>query len=52
MGATPASDAASVLEEAARQADERTPDLADRFGCELDRAATALERSIRSEPVA
>jgi len=52
LGATPASDAAAVLEEAARQADERTPDLADRFGCELDRAGKALERSIRGEPVA
>jgi PAS domain S-box-containing protein len=47
VGAIPASDAAQVLEQAARQGDAQVAQLAERFSCEVDRAAKALESSMR-----
>jgi HPt (histidine-containing phosphotransfer) domain-containing protein len=49
VGAVPAADAAAVLEQAARKGEGHLGGLADRFGCELDRAVTALEGSLRME---
>ncbi len=50
LGAIPAGESASVLEHAARAGDERVAGLADRFSCELDRAAEALAASIGVGP--
>jgi PAS domain S-box-containing protein len=52
LGATPAADAAAVLERAARNGEASANALADRYTCELDRAVEALEHSIRGELVA
>ncbi len=45
VGAIPASDAAKVLEESARRDDPLTWRAGERFLCELDRAAPALQAS-------
>jgi len=51
VGAIPAAEAAAVLDQAARKGDPQVAQLAERFSCEVDRAATALERSLLPEAV-
>jgi HPt (histidine-containing phosphotransfer) domain-containing protein len=46
VGAVPATTAAAALERSARQGDAELDVLAGRYSGELDRAATALERSL------
>ncbi|MEI7706146.1 MAG: ATP-binding protein [Deltaproteobacteria bacterium] len=49
LGATPASQEAEELERAARRKDGAIRELANRFACELDRAASVLQRSVAQE---
>ena len=51
VGAIPAAEAAAVLDQAARKGEPQVVQLAERFSCEVDRAATALERSLLPEAV-